>query len=149
MSAIAAPAPAGAPAPSPTKTGMSQGKKIALAVGGLWLAGLVFFIAVWGFKPQKAPDVASGVFQPTDEFKLDTWFKLGPVDFNKGVLYVLLAGIITVGLLFYVARRLQQRPGRLQAAVEMFYGVTSSMAAESLHEERLRQKYFPLIATLF
>jgi len=128
---------------------MSQGKKIALAVGGLWLAGLVFFIAVWGFKPQKAPDVASGVFQPTDEFKLDTWFKLGPVDFNKGVLYVLLAGIITVGLMFYVARRLQQRPGRLQAAIELFYNVTSTMAAESLPEERLRQRYFPLIATLF
>jgi hypothetical protein len=92
MSAIAAPAPAGTPKPSneppkpsdePQKTGMSQRKRIGLIVGGLWLAGVIFFIAVLGFKSHKAPAVASGVFSPIDEFKLDTWFKLGPVAFNK------------------------------------------------------------------
>ena len=56
----------------------------------VWLLGLIFFIVVFGFKSHKAPTVASGVFTPTDEFKLDTWFKLGPVAFNKGVLYLLL-----------------------------------------------------------
>jgi F-type H+-transporting ATPase subunit a len=157
MSAIAVPAPGGAPASSPEKTGgtsptkqgMSQAKKILLLVGGLWLGGLIFFIAVFGFSPHKAPDVVSQVFTPTNEFKLDTWFKIGPIAFNKGVLYVVLAGIITVGLMFYVARRLKQRPGRLQAAVEMFYDLTSSMANDSMHDQKMARKYFPLIATLF
>jgi F-type H+-transporting ATPase subunit a len=151
MSAIAAPAPSGTPGPSdtPQKKGMSPRKKILLSVGGIYLAGLVFFIAVLGFKPHKAPEVASGVFTPTNEFKLDTWFSVGPINFNKGVLYVLLAALITVGLLLYVARRLKSRPGRMQAAVEMFYGLTSSMTNDSLHDQKLARKYFPLVATLF
>ncbi len=74
---------------------MSRGKKILLMLGGIWLAGLIFFIAVFGFSSHKAPAVQSGVFTPTNEFKLDTWFSVGPIDFNKGVLYVLLAGVIT------------------------------------------------------
>lgn len=150
MSAIAAPAPAGAPAPNETRDrpGMSRGRKIGLALGGFWLAGLIFFIAVLGFKPHKAPSVISGSFTPTNEFKLDTWFSVGPIAFNKAVLYVLLAAIITLGVMFYVAGRLKQRPGRMQAAIEMFYGLTSGMARENL-DDTLARKYFPLIATLF
>jgi F-type H+-transporting ATPase subunit a len=48
----------------------------------------------------------------------------------------------------YVARRLQQRPGRLQVLVEMFYGFTQGMAKENLAED-MERKYFPLIATIF
>jgi F-type H+-transporting ATPase subunit a len=92
--------------------------------------------------------VVSQVFTPTNEFKLDTWFSVGPVDFNKGVLYVVLAGLITVGVLVYVSRRLQQRPGRLQVAVEMFYNLISGMTNENL-DDSMSRKYFPLIATLF
>jgi len=150
MSAITAPAPAGAPSPNENrdKQGMSQGKKIGLIIGGIWLAGLVFFIAVLGFKSHKAHDVISGVFTPTNEFKLDTWFSVGPIDFNKAVLYVIIAAVLTVAILFYVASRLKQRPGRMQAAVEMFYGLTNGMAFDNLNKDMAR-KYFPLIATLF
>jgi F-type H+-transporting ATPase subunit a len=152
MSALAAPAPTSAP-PSPEKTaaraGMSKGKKVLLLLGALWLGGLIFFIAVFGFSSHKAPAVKSGVFTPTNEFKLDTWFKLGPVDFNKGVFYVLLAGAISIGLMFYVARRMRQRPDRLQTSIEMYYGLTQSMTGDSLHDRALARKYFPLVATLF
>ena len=142
MSAIAA------PAPNQPKQGMSSGKKIGLSLVSLWLGGLIFFIAVFGFKPHKAPEVINNVFTPTNEFKLDTWFSVGPVDFNKGVLYVILAALITIGVLIYIARRLQQRPGRLQVAVEMFYNLTGGMTSENLDDD-LSRKYFPLIATLF
>ena len=150
MSAITAPAPAGAPAPNENrdKPGMSRGKKLGLTLGGLWLAGLIFFIAVLGFKSHKTKDVVSGAFSPTGEFKLDTWFAVGPVNFNKGVLYVIIAAVITLAVMLYVARRLRQRPGRTQAAVEMFYGLTSGMARENL-DNTMSRKYFPLIATLF
>jgi F-type H+-transporting ATPase subunit a len=136
-------------APMPAaKEGMSTGRKIALGVTAAWLGGVIFFIAIFGFKSHKAPDVASGVFAPTNEFKLDTWFKLGPIAFNKGVLYVLLTAAITLGIMLYVARRLKQRPGRLQVAVEMFYNLSRSMSRDNMDED-LNRKYFPLVATIF
>ena len=128
--------------------GMSTGRKILLSVLAVWLGGIIFFVAVVGFGADKAPSVASGVFSPTGEFKLDTWFSVGPVDFNKGVLYLLLAVAITLGVLVYMARRLKERPGRLQVAIEAFYDLTRNMADESL-DDRLSRKYFPLIATIF
>jgi len=146
MSAIAAPAPT--PAPDQPKQGMSMVKKLLLWGLGLYVGGLVVFIAVFGFHPHKAEEVAHNAFSPTGEFKLDTWFSIGPIDFNKGVLYVLLAALITIGVLTYVARRLQQRPGRVQVAVEMFYNLTSGMASDNL-DDPMARKYFPLIATLF
>jgi F-type H+-transporting ATPase subunit a len=132
----------------PEKHGLSKTTKILLGLLVAWIGGVVFFILVYGFKPHKAPSVASGVFSPTDEFRLDTWFKLGPIAFNKAVLYLLLTVIITIGVMIYIARRMQQRPGRLQVAVEWFYDFTKQMATENLSDEQQR-KYFPLIATLF
>jgi F-type H+-transporting ATPase subunit a len=145
MSAVAASAPAGTSAP---KQGMSRGKKILYSVTGVWIGGIVLFVILFGVTAHKAPAVANSVFSPTDEFKLDTWFKLGPIAFNKGVLYLLLTAGITIGVMSYVARRLQQRPGRLQVAVEMFYGLTRGMSKENLHGD-MERKYFPLIATIF
>jgi F-type H+-transporting ATPase subunit a len=145
MSAVAAAAPAGAPA---SGQGTTKGRKVLYSVLGAWIGGIVLFIILFGFKSHKAPSVASGVFSPTDEFKLDTWFKLGPIAFNKGVLYLLLAAGITIGVMLYIARRLQQRPGRLQVMVEAFYSFTRGMAKENLSED-MERKYFPLIATIF
>jgi F-type H+-transporting ATPase subunit a len=153
MSAVAgappiAPGMGARPPAAPDKQGMSPAKKLGLVVGGAWLGGIVLFIILFGFKSHKAPAVASGVFSPTDEFKLDTWFKLGPIAFNKGVLYLLLAAAITIGVMVYVAKRLQQRPGRLQVAVEAFYDFTRRMSNENLDAD-MERKYFPLIATIF
>jgi F-type H+-transporting ATPase subunit a len=145
MSAVSAAPPAGAPG---SHQGMSQGKKILYSVLGAWIGGIVLFIILFGFKSHKAPAVASGVFSPTDEFKLDTWFKLGPIAFNKGVLYLLITVAITIGVMLYVAKRLKQRPGRLQVVVEMFYDFTRRMSRENL-DANMERKYFPLIATIF
>jgi F-type H+-transporting ATPase subunit a len=133
---------------APGKQGMSKGRKIGYSVVGAWLGGIVLFIVLFGFKGHKVAAVASEAFSPTDEFKLDTWFKLGPIAFNKGVLYLLLTVGITIGVMSYVAKRLQQRPGRLQVAVEMFYDFTRRMSRENLNAE-MERKYFPLIATIF
>jgi F-type H+-transporting ATPase subunit a len=132
----------------PEKGGMSKGRKIGYSVVGAWLGGIVLFIILFGFKGHKVAAVASEAFSPTDEFKLDTWFKLGPIAFNKGVLYLLLTVGITIGVMTYVAKRLKQRPGRLQVAVEMFYDFTRRMSRENLNPE-MERKYFPLIATIF
>jgi F-type H+-transporting ATPase subunit a len=132
----------------PKTGGMSTGRKILWGIGALWLGGIIFFVAIVGFGSAKAPTVASGVYSPTNEFKLDTWFSVGPVDFNKGVLYLILATLITIGVLFYAAHRLKARPGRLQVAIEMFYDLMATMADGSMNKGMSR-KYFPLIATIF
>jgi F-type H+-transporting ATPase subunit a len=151
MSAVAgAPpiAPGRGAAPPAEKQGMSRGKKILLAVVAAWAGGIVFFVAVYGFKGHKVAEVASGAFSPVDEFKLETWFKAGPIAFNKGVLYLLITAAITIGVMTYIAKRLKQRPGRLQVAVEWFYDFTRQMTRENL-DAQMERKYFPLIATIF
>ncbi len=154
MSAVAGATPIapgrGTPSPSGSeKQGMSQGRKVLYWFLGVWLGGIALFVILFGVTAHKAPTVASSVFSPTDEFKLDSWFKLGPVAFNKGVLYLLMTAGITLGVMFYISRRLKQRrPGRLQVAVEMFYNFTLGMSRENLSED-MERKYFPLIATIF
>jgi F-type H+-transporting ATPase subunit a len=130
------------------KQGMSQGRKVLYWFLGAWLGGIVLFVILFGVTAHKAPAVASSVFSPTDEFKLDTWFKLGPIALNKGVLYLLITAGITIGVMFYISRRLRQRPGRLQVAVEMFYNFILGMSRENLSDD-MERKYFPLIATIF
>ncbi len=147
MSALTAQESPTGTTPEPKKP--NQTKAILYGLGALWIAGIIFFIVIYGFKPHKAPSVANNSFSAIGEFKLDTWFSAGPVDFNKAILYVVLAAVITLGVMFYVARRLKQRPRRLQTAIEMFYGLTASMARDNIHEEKLGRKYFPIIATLF
>jgi F-type H+-transporting ATPase subunit a len=127
---------------------MSTGKKVGYSILAIWLIGIIFFAIIYGVSPHKAPDVASGVFQPTNEFKLDTWFSLGPIAFNKGVLYLLIAVTLTIGIMIYAADHLQERPGRLQVVVEWFYSLTRGMATDNMSRQ-LEKKYFPFIATLF
>ncbi len=153
MSAVAgapplAPGMGSPPTTKPEKQGMSQGRKVLYGLLGVWLGGIVLFAVLFGVTAHKAPDVASGAFSPTNEFKLDTWFQVGPIAFNKAVLYLLLTVGITLGVMFYVARRLQQRPGRLQVAVEMYYDFMRRISQENLNPE-MEGKYFPLIATIF
>jgi F-type H+-transporting ATPase subunit a len=151
MSAVAG-APPIAPgvggAPPAEKPRMSRARKIGWSIFGAWLGGIVLFVAVFGVTAHKDPAIANNIFSPVDEFKLDTWFKLGPISFNKGVLYLLITAAITIGVMVYVSKRLQQRPGRLQVAVEWFYDFTRRLSGENLDGE-LQRKYFPLIATIF
>jgi F-type H+-transporting ATPase subunit a len=147
MSAVAGAAPPMGGAPE-GKQGMSTLRKIGYGVGATWIGGIILFVILFGVTSKKAPTVASEAFSPTNEFKLDTWFKVGPIAFNKGVLYLLLTVAITLGVMLYIARRLQQRPGRLQVAVEWFFEFTRNMSRENLDSD-LERKYFPLIATIF
>jgi F-type H+-transporting ATPase subunit a len=151
MSAVAG-APPIAPgvggAPPAEKPRMSRARKIGWSIFGAWLGGIVLFVAVFGVTAHKDPAIANNIFSPVDEFKLDTWFKLGPISFNKGVLYLLITAGITIGVMVYISKRLQQRPGRLQVAVEWFYDFTRRLSGENLDDE-LQRKYFPLIATIF
>jgi F-type H+-transporting ATPase subunit a len=89
-------------------------------------------------------------FQPQNEFKLDTWIDLpGPFDINKAVLYVVLAGALTVATMIYVARRMAQRPNRLQTLVELAYRLMRDNITRGNMDNRMAAKWFPFIAALF
>jgi F-type H+-transporting ATPase subunit a len=127
---------------------MSRTKKILYGTGVVWIGGTIALAAAFGLKSHKAPSVANSVFSPTDEFKLDTWFNVGPIDFNKGVLFVLLTAALTIGIMWWVASRMQARPNRVQMSVEWLYGLSRSMTRDNM-DPATESKYFPLIATLF
>jgi F-type H+-transporting ATPase subunit a len=111
----------------------------------VWLGGTVALGIAFGLHGKKNTN-----FLPQDEFKLFTWAHLfGPIDLNKGVLYLVLAGVITVGLMVWVAKRMQMRPNRIQTAVELAYGICRRQITSDNMDEDMARKWFPLVATLF
>ena len=109
----------------------------------------MFFAIIYGVTAHKAPSVASGAYSPTDEFKLDTWFSLGPIAFNKAVLYVLLT-VADDGRDHDLHRRPPEgatgsAPGRGRVVLQPQPGDVERQHGPGDRE----RKYFPLIATLF
>jgi F-type H+-transporting ATPase subunit a len=88
-------------------------------------------------------------FKPQEEFRLDTWFSIGPLAFNKAVLYLILAAIMTCFTMIYVARRMQARPNRVQTAVETLYGLMRDNITRGNMDDRMAAKWFPFIGALF
>ena len=92
-------------------------------------------------------------FRPQDEFKLDPWIelKIGPVDMsvNKAVLYLFLASALTVFAMTWIAKRMQQKPNRVQTAVEVLYDLTNNQITRQNMNEKMAAKWFGVVATLF
>jgi F-type H+-transporting ATPase subunit a len=89
-------------------------------------------------------------YKPQNEFKLDPWINLpGPFDINKAVFYVLVATTLTCLTMVLVARKMQQRPNRLQTAVETAYALMRDNITKGNMDSRMAAKWFPFIATLF
>jgi F-type H+-transporting ATPase subunit a len=124
---------------------MSTRRKLGLGIGGVYILGMVVIVAVFGATRLDNPN-----FHPADEFKLLTWINLpGPMDINKGVLYVLMTTGLTIGTMLYVSKRMQARPNRVQTAVEWLYtGMKDKLVKDNMDEEMAR-KWFPLVCTLF
>jgi F-type H+-transporting ATPase subunit a len=77
---------------------------------------------------------------------------LGPLDMsiNKAVLYLFLASALTVFTMTWIARRMQQRPNRVQTAVELLYMMMrDNIAGPQNLSSKMALKWFPFIAALF
>jgi F-type H+-transporting ATPase subunit a len=123
---------------------MTTRRKVAIGLGLYFLATVIVAV-VFGWTRDD-----NEAFQPQNEFKLDTWIALpGPFDINKAVLYVVLAATLTVATMVYVARRMAQRPNRLQTAVELAYTLMRDNITRGNMDRRMAAKWFPFIATLF
>jgi F-type H+-transporting ATPase subunit a len=119
-------------------------KQKVLAGFGVYILGVIVIVSATGWHRQ-----ANDTFHPQNEFKLDTWFSIGPFAFNKAVMYVLIAGILTVATMSYVANRMQARPNRIQTAVEALYTLMRDNITKGNMDSRMAAKWFPFIGALF
>jgi len=124
---------------------MSTRKKILLGVAGVYFASMAIVILIFGATRRDNEE-----FAPQNEFKTDPWINLpGPFDFNKAVMYLLIAGILTVLTMVYIARRMQARPNRVQTAVETLYALMRDNITRGNMDDAMARKWFPFIGTLF
>ncbi|HEV3323829.1 MAG TPA: F0F1 ATP synthase subunit A [Solirubrobacteraceae bacterium] len=151
MSAVAAAtptasgaAPSGAAGSGPEQGGMSKKAKILWAILAVYIIGLIVFGLAFGVKAHRNES-----FDVVGSFHLETWFHVfGPLNFDKGVLYVLIAASLTVGIVLRASRNMQTRPGRLQTIVEWIYELALGMTRDNMDEE-MAKRWFPLVFTLF
>jgi F-type H+-transporting ATPase subunit a len=89
-------------------------------------------------------------YKPQNEFRLDPWINLpGPFDINKAVFYLLVGTALTIVSMVYVANRMQEKPNRVQTAVEAAYSLMRDNIAGGNMDRSMAAKWFPFIAAIF
>ncbi|HEU4976558.1 MAG TPA: F0F1 ATP synthase subunit A [Baekduia sp.] len=88
-------------------------------------------------------------YKPQNEFKLDPWIDLGFMSINKAVFYLFVGTALMVGTMLYVARRMQQRPNKVQTAVEQAFLLMRDNITRGNMDDAMARKWFPFIGALF
>jgi F-type H+-transporting ATPase subunit a len=126
--------------------GLSTKAKVFIGLGA-YLAIAILLLLIFG------SDGKNEAFKPQNEFKLEEWIgiHIGGVDLsvNKAVVYLLLASGLTIWTMTWIARRMHQKPNRVQTAVEVAYDLTKKNITGGSLEGKMASKWFPFIATLF
>jgi F-type H+-transporting ATPase subunit a len=125
---------------------MKMRTKILLGAGG-YLVLIILLGVVFGNEGK------NNDFKPQNEFKLDPWInlKIGGIDLsvNKAVFYLVLASAATVVAMTWIARRMEQKPNRVQTLVELAYDLTRNNIAGSNLNAQMAVKWFPFLGALF
>ncbi|MGI9081823.1 MAG: F0F1 ATP synthase subunit A, partial [Thermoleophilaceae bacterium] len=126
---------------------LGTGKKVLLIFGVFVVVAVVLNFLV----PSEGQNDA---FKPETEFKLDPWISLGTdtwldMSINKAVLYLFLASALTTTATLYIAKRMQDRPNRVQTAVEIAYDLTRNQITRSNMDDAMALRWFPFIGTIF
>src|SRR3954451_19580682 len=126
--------------------GLSTKQKLLLA-GGTYLLVAILLLLVAGRAG------GNNEFQPQNEFKLDPWItiKLGGLDLsiNRAVLYLFLGAGLTIWTMTYIARRMAERPNKVQTAVEAAYGLMRNNITGGNMDAKMASKWFTFIGALF
>jgi F-type H+-transporting ATPase subunit a len=88
-------------------------------------------------------------YRPQDEFKLDPWIDLGIFSINKAVFYLFIATTLMCFTMVYVAKRMQQRPNKVQTAVEQAFLLMRDNITRGNMDDKMAAKWFPFIGALF
>jgi F-type H+-transporting ATPase subunit a len=120
--------------------------KVLLAFG-IYIGIVIIVLAIAGSSGK------NNEFKPQNEFKLEAWIpiKIGSIDFsfNRAVLYLLLAAGLTIFVLTWISRRMQEKPNRTQTAMELAYDLTRNTIAGDNLGGQFAAKWFPFVAALF
>jgi F-type H+-transporting ATPase subunit a len=123
---------------------MTTRQKVFVGLG-LYVALIIVFAVGFGWTRDD-----NDAFQPQEEFRLDTWVSLpGPFDINKAVLYLVLAGIFMCLSMIYIARRMTQRPNKVQTAVEVLYSLMRDNITRGNMPDSMAARWFPFIGAIF
>jgi F-type H+-transporting ATPase subunit a len=125
---------------------MKTRTKVLLGLG-VYLLATIALGAIFGSAGK------NNEFQPQNEFKLDAWIpiKIGSIDLsvNRAVFYLLLASGLTIATMVWISRRMQQKPNRVQTAIEVAYDLTRNNITRGNLDQSMATKWFPFLATLF
>ncbi len=125
---------------------MSTKRKVFLGIGVWLLLAVVLFVIA-------GSDGKNDHFEPQEEFRLTPWIelKIGGIDMsiNKAVFYLLMSTAFTCATMVFVARRMKQRPNRVQTVMELAYSMTKDNITGQNMDAKMAKKWFPFIATLF
>ncbi len=119
-------------------------KNVLRWIAGFYVAGLVLLAIIFGITTHHNSE-----FQPQNEFKLINWVHLGVFSINRAVVYLLIAAILTVTTMVWIANRMQARPNRVQTAVEMLYSLMRDNITRGNMSEDMARKWFPYLGALF
>jgi F-type H+-transporting ATPase subunit a len=139
-----APAGSSAPADGSASGGGWSTKRKLLLVLAIYIIGFIVIVALTG-----AHGTRNEEFKPQNEFKLDTWVNLGIFSINKAVMYLVIAAALTSASMIYIARRMQERPNRVQTAVEVLYQLMRDNIAGGNMNQKMAARWFPFIGALF
>jgi F-type H+-transporting ATPase subunit a len=122
-------------------------KKWVIAGVAVWLGGAIVLFIAFGNEGK------NDSFKPQDEFKLHDWIPIHigglNLSINRAVLYLFLACGFTCWAMVYIARRMQDRPNRVQTAVEAVYDFARRDIVSTNMDEQMATKWFATVTTLF
>jgi F-type H+-transporting ATPase subunit a len=122
---------------------MSSTRKLLLSIFGFYVLGIVLLVAIFGFGQK------NNSFQIQNEFKLINWVNLGVFSINRAVVYLLISAILTVVTMVWIARRMHDRPNKVQTAVETLYSLMRDNITRGNMDDAMAARWFPFLGVLF
>jgi F-type H+-transporting ATPase subunit a len=120
--------------------------KVLVGIGA-YLAVAILMLLIFGSSGKNE------AFKPQNEFKLEPWVSihLGSLDLsiNKAILYLVLASALTTITMVWISRRMQQKPNRVQTAIEVGYDLTRNNITGGNMDASTAARWFPFLAALF
>ncbi len=125
---------------------MKTRTKVLIGIGA-YLAVAILMLLIFGSAGKNE------AFKPQNEFKLEPWVSihLAGIDLsiNKAVLYLVLASALTMITMVWISRRMQQKPNRVQTAIEVSYDLTKNNITGGNMDASTAARWFPFLAALF
>jgi F-type H+-transporting ATPase subunit a len=122
---------------------LSKGKKILLWSSVAYVLINIVLIIAFGFGHK------NNSFQIQNEFQLIDWVHLGIFSINRAVVYLFISAVLTVITMIWIARRMQQRPNRVQTAIEVVFSLMRDNITRGNMPDAMARKWFPFLGALF